>query len=105
MNHLEWKLSPFGREGMLLRYENDDSSYCFLCPRIQKLLISSHLKLDKKTFLKLSTTYQSNPLTWGDSRSAAEVVDEDHQVGVSVVDEVQDSQKDPSEIARMVDEA
>ncbi|MBW0470934.1 hypothetical protein O181_010649 [Austropuccinia psidii MF-1] len=48
--HRDWKLGPVGQTGVLLGYENDNSSYWVLQLRNRKILISKHVKFEESDF-------------------------------------------------------
>ncbi|MBW0536053.1 hypothetical protein O181_075768, partial [Austropuccinia psidii MF-1] len=49
-SHQDWKLGPAGETGVLLGYENDNSSYRVLRLSDRKVLISKHVRFDESHF-------------------------------------------------------
>ncbi|MBW0526856.1 hypothetical protein O181_066571 [Austropuccinia psidii MF-1] len=85
--HCEWKLAPTGVEGILLGYENDNTSYQILHLSDRKVIISSHVTFDENCFPSLQVT-SAIPLTitWGASRMDSGLVDEVQPDDAVVVD-------------------
>ncbi|MBW0557472.1 hypothetical protein O181_097187 [Austropuccinia psidii MF-1] len=87
-SHCDWKLGPTGSEGILLGYENDNTSYRILRLSGKKVVISRHVTFDKNSFPSLRDT-PSEPLTinWEASRTDSGLVDEAQPEEAAVVDE------------------
>ncbi|MBW0495272.1 hypothetical protein O181_034987 [Austropuccinia psidii MF-1] len=49
-SHQEWKFGPAGEAGVLLEYENDNSTYQILQICNKKVLVSKHVRFDKSDF-------------------------------------------------------
>ncbi|MBW0536664.1 hypothetical protein O181_076379 [Austropuccinia psidii MF-1] len=90
-HHRDWKLGPVGREGIMLGYENDNTSYRILCLSDKRIMISRHVTFDETTFPSLKGDPQPQDwsmVTWESHPSRAEVVDEIHPVRAASVDEL-----------------
>ncbi|MBW0535981.1 hypothetical protein O181_075696 [Austropuccinia psidii MF-1] len=87
-SHRDWKLGPTGSEGILLGYENDNTSYRVLRLSDKKVVISRHVTFDENSFPSLRDA-PSEPLTidWEASRTDSGLVDEAQPEEAAVVDE------------------
>ncbi|MBW0528439.1 hypothetical protein O181_068154 [Austropuccinia psidii MF-1] len=75
-HHQYWKLGSVGAEGIMLGYENDDSSYRILCLSNKRILISRNAKLDENLFPSLkknSKSHDHSKLMWGKHPSRTEM--------------------------------
>ncbi|MBW0517549.1 hypothetical protein O181_057264 [Austropuccinia psidii MF-1] len=103
--HRDWKLGPSGAEGIMLGYENDNTSYRILRLSDGKVVISRHVIFDETTFPTLNST-RSDPVLIipEDSSVSAAVVDEVHSADMESVDEVRPMDPELDDTSRMVDE-
>ncbi|MBW0463239.1 hypothetical protein O181_002954 [Austropuccinia psidii MF-1] len=87
-SHCGWKLCPTGSEGILLGYENDNTSYQILRLSDKKIVISRHETFDENSFPSPRDA-PSEPLTinCNASRTDSELVDEAQPEEAEVVDE------------------
>ncbi|MBW0509460.1 hypothetical protein O181_049175, partial [Austropuccinia psidii MF-1] len=61
--HREWKLAPAAEEGILLGYENDNTSYRVLCIRDRKVVVAKHVTFREDVFPSLGNpTHIAEPL-------------------------------------------
>ncbi|MBW0464784.1 hypothetical protein O181_004499 [Austropuccinia psidii MF-1] len=90
--HLDWKLGPYGANGILLEYENANMAYFILGLANRKVVITKHLNFDKASFTLIKEDHLA-PLVapWGTLRTCPVVVDEVHPKEVVVVDETHTS--------------
>ncbi|MBW0534635.1 hypothetical protein O181_074350 [Austropuccinia psidii MF-1] len=94
-SHCDWKLGPVGEEGVMLGYENDNSSYRILRLSNKRILISRHVKFDKSVFPSLKQPAQlkgQSEIVWGDFPSETEMLDEIHPVIAESVDEIRSAE-------------
>ncbi|MBW0504307.1 hypothetical protein O181_044022 [Austropuccinia psidii MF-1] len=108
-HHRDWKLGPVGAEGIIIGYENDNSSYRILCLSDKKILISRHAKFDETVFPTLKKNPQphdQSALEWGNQPSRTEMVDSVHPVRTELVDKPQPEEPSviPEEAQEMLDE-
>ncbi|MBW0492432.1 hypothetical protein O181_032147 [Austropuccinia psidii MF-1] len=62
-HHREWKLAPAAKEGILLGYENNNTSYQILCIRDKKVFVAKHITFHKDVFPSLNNpTCLTEPL-------------------------------------------
>ncbi|MBW0523127.1 hypothetical protein O181_062842 [Austropuccinia psidii MF-1] len=62
-HHREWKLAPAAEEGILLGYENDNSSYRILRVRDKKVVVAKHVTFHEDVFPSLGNqTHAPEPL-------------------------------------------
>ncbi|MBW0567350.1 hypothetical protein O181_107065 [Austropuccinia psidii MF-1] len=108
-NHRSWKLGPAGTEGILLGYENENTSYRILQVSDAKIIITKHATSNENKFPKLVGFFESSPLNLDDF---AMMVDEAHLVKHEedpncsmTVDEVQVDSLDEFPFSDVVDEA
>ncbi|MBW0466606.1 hypothetical protein O181_006321 [Austropuccinia psidii MF-1] len=62
-HHREWKLAPAAKEGILLGYENDNTSYQILCTRDRKVVVANNVVSREDVFPSLGNpTHVPEPL-------------------------------------------
>ncbi|MBW0497957.1 hypothetical protein O181_037672 [Austropuccinia psidii MF-1] len=102
--HQNWKLSPASAEGILLGYENNNTSHCVPRMSNSKVIISQHVIFDEVIFPSLDSKLSNLVLIIPeDGPAAAVVVDEPHPADMELVDEVQPMEPELNDTSRMVD--
>ncbi|MBW0479361.1 hypothetical protein O181_019076 [Austropuccinia psidii MF-1] len=86
-HHREWKLAPTAEEGILLGYENNNTSYCILRLRDRKVVVAKHVVFREDVFPSLGNPTQVQEPLLVPTTEGTEAVDEFGSVeSVAVVD-------------------
>ncbi|MBW0535071.1 hypothetical protein O181_074786 [Austropuccinia psidii MF-1] len=101
--HLEWKFGRSGNKGVLLGFENNNTSYCILRILNKKEVIARHATFNENLFLKVSGDIGELIIDWNLNHWPATVIDETHIAASAMVDELQADEK-PEDTSRVVDE-
>ncbi|MBW0533962.1 hypothetical protein O181_073677 [Austropuccinia psidii MF-1] len=105
------QLQVFGwAEGVFLGYKNDNTPYCILRLSNLKVVISKHVKFEENVFPCIQAPFLRDKawiIPWNNQLELTEMVDEFHQSGYSLVDEIQtnDLFHSVEDSSRLVDEA
>ncbi|MBW0537118.1 hypothetical protein O181_076833, partial [Austropuccinia psidii MF-1] len=106
----DWKFDAVGAEGVFLGYKNDNTTYCILRLSDLKVVISKHVKFEENVFPCIQAPFLRDEawiIPWNNQLESTEMVDEFHQSGYSLIDEIQmnDLFHSVEDSSRLVDEA
>ncbi|MBW0502615.1 hypothetical protein O181_042330, partial [Austropuccinia psidii MF-1] len=103
--HREWKFGPSGSEGILLGFENDNTSYRILRTLDRKVIVTRHATFNEDLFPGITGSSGELTITWNSGDWPAGMVDEVHTAASAPVDEFRADGPTPEGTASMVDES
>ncbi|MBW0555809.1 hypothetical protein O181_095524 [Austropuccinia psidii MF-1] len=101
--HREWKFGPTRNKGVLLGFENNNTSYCILRILDKKVAKTRHATFNENLFPKVSGDIGELIVDWNSNCWPATVVDETHIGASAPVDELQ-ADEQLEDTSRVVDE-
>ncbi|MBW0474738.1 hypothetical protein O181_014453 [Austropuccinia psidii MF-1] len=100
--HREWKFGPYRCEGILLGFENNNTSYHILRTLDKKVIVTWHAKFNEDIFPGIAGPSGDLTVTWSSSNWPTDMVDEPHTAASVLVDEVQTDRLAPKGIESVV---